>query len=196
MFQLYPILPVNLREPETDHLVLNIMKPHRKFELKEYDPNWVEEFNKKAQVLKSVFGDELLEIHHIGSTSIPGMVAKPQIDILILVRDFFKIKSLYEEIIKFGFTPRGTEYVGTGDEYFTEDTGDGRRLTSVHVFQKGQPKSEEDLKFRDYLRTHKEDRNLYISVKKDLYSKYHDNYSKYDSGKTDVIKEIKERVNK
>ena len=172
------------------------MKPHRKFELKRYDPDWVREFNKKAQILKRVFGEELLEIHHIGSTSIPGMIAKPQIDILILVKDFSKIKGLYKKMTKARFIPRGTEYVGIGDEYFTEDTVDGVRLISIHVFQKGQQRSEEDLNFRDYLRVHKEDRDLYISAKKDLYSKHSDNYAKYDIGKANVIQEIKKRVEK
>lgn len=172
------------------------MKTHRKFELKEYNPDWVKEFDKKAQILKRIFGDELLEIHHIGSTSIPGMIAKPQIDILIFVQDFSKIKDLYEEMMNSGFTPRGTEYVGTGNEYFTEDAVDGTRLASVHVFQIGQSKSRESLNFRDYLRAHKEDRDLYMSVKKDLYNKYSDNYAKYGSGKTSVIQEINKRVEK
>ena len=170
------------------------MKSHRKFELKEYDANWITEFNKKSQILRRIFGDELAEIHHIGSTSIPGMFAKPQIDILILVKDFSKVKNLYEKMAKVGFTPRGTEYVGIGDEYFTEDAVDGTRLTSVHVFQKGEHKGKDILDFRNYLRTHKKDRNLYISVKKDLYSKYSDNYAEYDGGKANVIQEIKKRV--
>ena len=172
------------------------MKPHRKFELKEYSSDWVKEFDKKARVLKSIFGEELLEIHHIGSTSIPGMMTKPQIDILIFVKDFAKVKNLYEEMIRFGFTPRGTEYVGTGDEYFTEDADSGVRLSSIHVFQKDQPRNEEALNFRDYLRTHKEDRDLYMSIKKDLYSKHSNNYAKYDSGKGKVIKEINKRIEK
>lgn len=171
------------------------MKPHRKFELKEYDPNWVNEFNKRAEILKSIFGDELLEIHHIGSTSIPEMVAKPQIDILILVKDFSKVKSFYNDMSNAGFTPRGTEYVGIGDEYFTEDASDGKRLSSIHVFQKGNSKGEEILNFRDYLSTHKEDRDLYISVKRVLFSKHYNNYTEYDSGKGEVIKEIKSRIN-
>lgn len=172
------------------------MKPHRKFELKEYNAGWVQEFDRKAQVLKQIFRDELLEIHHIGSTSIPGMIAKPQIDILIFVKDFSKVKGLYKQMSKAGFTPRGTEYVGIGDEYFTEDSVDGTRLASIHVFQKGHAKSEDILNFRNYLRTHKKDKDLYASVKKDLYIKYLDNYAKYDSGKANVIQEIKKRVEK
>lgn len=172
------------------------MKPHRKFELKEYDPNWVNEFDKKAKILKSIFGAELLEIHHIGSTSIPGMFAKPQIDILILVKDSSRIKNFYEVMTEAGFTPQGTEYAGTDAEYFTEDAEDGKRMTSVYVFQKGQAKSEELINFRDYLRTHKEDKDLYISVKKDLCEKYSENYARYGLGKNEVIQEINKRVAK
>ena len=122
------------------------------------------------------------------------MTAKSQIDILVLVKDFPKVKQFYEQMNAAGFTPRGTEYVGIGDEYFTEDAPDGKRVVSVHVFPEGDPSRERYLNFRDYLRSHEEDRNLYISVKKSLYSENKENYEGYDSGKEDVIVDIRKRA--
>lgn len=171
------------------------MKPHRPYQLKDYDPNWANEFKKKVQILKFIFGDEIIDIQHIGSTSIPGMIAKPQIDILVIIKDLNKVKNYYDAMSRMGFTPRGTDYVGIGDEYFTEDTPSGKRITSIHVLPQGHPKINEYLNLRDYLRSHTQDRNLYIETKKKLYEQYSENYDAYDSGKNDVIKAIIQRAN-
>lgn len=172
------------------------MKPHRPYQLQEYNPAWKEIFSKTAEKLKPILGDNLLEIEHIGSTSIEGMFAKPQIDIMVTVKDLSLIKECYDSLTKAGFVPRGTEYVGIGDEYVTEDAPDGTRLASIHIFQAGHPEIARHLIFRDYLRENKQDRELYISTKKDLYSKYSEDYAKYDSGKHNVITEIHARAEK
>ena len=175
--------------------ILRFMKPHRSYQLKNYNPNWANEFKKKAQLLRSIFGDEVIDIQHIGSTSIPGMMAKPQIDILVIVKDLTRVKNYYDAMSRAGFTPRGTDYVGVGDEYFTEDAPSGERVTSVHVFPQGHPKISEYLNLRDYLKNHKQDRDLYIETKKKLYQQHSENYAAYDSGKNEVIKTIIRRVN-
>lgn len=147
-------------------------------------------------MLRSIFGDELIDIQHIGSTSVPGMVAKPQIDILVIVKDMAKIRNYYGAMSKAGFTPRGTDYVGIGDEYFTEDAPGGERQVSVHVLPEGHPKISEYLNLRDYLRVNKKDRELYIQTKRKLYQQYADDYATYDSNKNDVIQTIIQRANK
>jgi GrpB-like predicted nucleotidyltransferase (UPF0157 family) len=171
------------------------MVPHRPFELKEYDPDWKKRFLDAAEKLKPIFGENLIEIEHIGSTSIEGMVAKPQIDILVVVRDLDAVKNCYKSFIAVGYTPRGRGYTNKDDEYFTEDSLDGRRLTSVHTLQEGNPEIEGYKIFRDYLRVSQEDRKLYISTKRDLYSSHHDNIAEYYRGKTSVIDSIQARAN-
>ncbi len=170
------------------------MRKHRPYELKEYDPEWKEKFLEYAGRLKPILGDNLLEIEHMGSTAIEGMVAKPQIDILAIVKDLDKIKDIYDRFISEGFTPRGREYVGIGDEYVTLDAPNGKRLASIHIFQKGHPRIAEDRLFRKYLSTHESDKQLYIKTKKELYAKHRDNYEGYDTGKNNVIKAIKLRA--
>jgi GrpB-like predicted nucleotidyltransferase (UPF0157 family) len=170
------------------------MKPHRSYELQEYNPEWKERFVKTKEKLQPIFRDNLTEIDHIGSTSIEGMVAKPQVDILVVVKNLDKIKELYHDLEKVGFTIKGRGYVNPDDEYIHEDGPDGKRLVSVHIFQEGNPRINDYKIFRDYLKTNKEDRELYISTKRKLFDLYKDNYAEYDGQKRNVVNEIKTRA--
>lgn len=170
------------------------MVPHRPFELKEYDPDWKRRFSVAAEKLKPILGDNLIEIEHIGSTSIEGMIAKPQVDILAVVKNLDAVKDCYGAFVKAGYVPRGRGYVNKNDEYFTEDSLDGKRLTSIHTLQEGNPKIQEYKDFRDYLRVNEEDRKLYVSIKRASYSSHHDDYAKYYNGKKNVIGSIQERA--
>lgn len=170
------------------------MKAHRPYELQEYDPAWKQRFLDAAEKLKLIFGDNLVEIDHIGSTSIVGMVAKPQVDVLAVVKNLDVVKDKHDDFIKVGFIPKGRGYVAEDDEYMTEDSTDGRRLVSVHTLQEGNSKIAEYKIFRDYLQENEEDRDLYIATKRKLYSEHQDNYADYDSGKKEVITGIKVRA--
>lgn len=170
------------------------MKAHRPYELQEYDSMWRQRFLDAADKLKPIFGDNLVEIDHIGSTSIVGMVAKPQVDVLVVVKNLDVVKNMHDAFIEVGFTPRGRGYVAEDDEYMTEDSPEGKRLTGIHTLQEGNPKIAEYKIFRDYLQSNKEDRDLYIATKRDLYSLHRDNYTEYDSGKKEVITAIKARA--
>ncbi len=173
------------------------MKPHRSYQLQEYDPGWNEKFLTIAEKLRPLFTDNLVTIEHVGSTSIEGMFAKPQIDILVVVKDLSLVKSYYTALTDAGFIPRGTEYVGIiNDEYVTEDAPDGTRIASIHILPEGHPEIKNIQVFRDYLRANKEDRDLYIATKKELYFLYPDNYAEYDNGKREVISGITDRANK
>lgn len=169
-------------------------RTQRPYELMEYDPAWNDRFDEAADKLRPILGDNLISIEHIGSTSIEGMVAKPQIDILAVVKDLDRVPDMYQAFRRVGYIPQGREYVGNGDEYVTEDASDGRRVTSIHIFPAGNPKIEEYRIFRDYLKTHSEDRELYIATKRKLYGLHQDEYVAYDQGKKDVIQQIKDRA--
>ncbi|MDD5043269.1 MAG: GrpB family protein [Patescibacteria group bacterium] len=171
------------------------MKKHRPYWLVKYDPIWPRQFAEKKKLILDVLGNEVLAIHHIGSTSIPGMVAKPQIDILVVVKDLRKVHEKATKMADWGFIPRG-DYTGIGEEYFTEDDAEGERLTSVHILPEGHPEIKNILAFRDYLLENKKDRELYSAAKKELYRKYADNYPKYGAGKKTIITEICKRVKK
>lgn len=170
------------------------MKPHRPYTLEEYNPQWKETFKEVSHRVKEVLGNIALDVEHIGSTSVEGMTAKPQIDILVIVKDLELVKSKHGEMTSAGFTHHGRGYVSEDDDYFSLNTNEGKRVASIHILQEGNAKINYYLIFRDYLRTHPKERDLYISVKKDLYSKHSDNYAAYDGGKNSVILEIRGRA--
>ena len=162
----------------------NNTKPHRPFKLSPYDPSWPKLFEAKKKLILEVMGDTVLNVYHIGSTSIPNMIAKTQIDIMVEVKDLDDVrdKTVVDKMAKNGFTSRG-DYIKVGEEYFTEDNEEGKRITSVHTLPQGHPKIDSILAFRNHILNNKEDRELYINTKKELYAKYANNYHKYDSGK-------------
>jgi len=72
-----------------------------------YDPLWAIKYAEEAEKIKAILGDELITIHHIGSTSVPGLSAKPIIDILVEVRQIEAIDSCNPAFIYLGYEPRG-----------------------------------------------------------------------------------------
>ena len=172
------------------------MKTHRAYQLLPYQPEWKDCFEKAADILRPIFGDNLLQIEHIGSTSIVGMVAKPQVDILVVVKDIVHMKDIYETLQNAGFVPRGRGYVNDDDEYVTKDEADGQRILSIHSLQAGNPKIDEYRIFRNYLQSNDADRELYIQTKQRLFAEHTQNYPEYDSGKKDIIHEINTRAKK
>jgi len=166
---------------------------NRPFKVIEYDHSWPTQYQQYAGTIKGILGDNLTEIHHLGSTSIPGMFAKPNIDIYAAVASFDVLRGSYDKMKAAGFTPRG-DYSHIGEEYFTVDHQDGERIASVHIFEGGSQKITDYKLFHDYLISNEVDRNRYIALKRELYDKYKDDYPAYDSGKRTLIDEIKSKA--
>lgn len=175
----------------TDHDSNITSRPYR---VVEYDPEWKELFKKYAEQIKSVFGTNLVEIHHFGSTSIPGMFAKPNIDMYALVKSLDEVRAQYDAMCSLGFSCRG-DYSNIGEEYFTLDTHEGERIASVHVFEGSNERFKDYRNFRNYLIANDSERERYIALKRDLYEKYKNDYPKYDAGKKELIDELREKAN-
>ncbi|MBY0271839.1 MAG: GrpB family protein [Alphaproteobacteria bacterium] len=161
-------------------------------ELHPYKPEWEKSFQDEAKALKEIFGKNLLEIHHIGSTAIPGTVAKPIIDILPVVEKIEDVDKLTPAFEKLGYTVRG-EFGMPGRRFFIK-TKDGKRYFNVHVFQEGHPDIERHLRFRNHMRTHSEDAKAYSDLKKKLIADAPDDMEKYSWGKEDFVKAIELRA--
>lgn len=166
---------------------------HRPYQVNEYNDNWPKLYRKYALLIQSVLGDNLIEIHHLGSTSIPGMFAKPNIDIYAAVSSLAELRVAVDKLQKVGFTPRG-DYSHIGEEYYTVDQPDGQRIASIHIFQGHNPVIGQYINFRDYLVTHRADRESYIALKRELYDRYRDDYPAYDKGKQALIDAIKAKA--
>src|ERR1700676_2006141 len=98
----------------------------RVIEVVDYDPNWIPAFEKEAAMLTPVFGQRLLEVHHIGSTAVPGLQAKPIIDILVVLDDTGDINSFNPAMEALGYRARAecldAPIPGTpGRFYFSKD---------------------------------------------------------------------------
>lgn len=167
--------------------------PNRPFKLVPYSTEWPKLYATKAEVIKDIFGDLAISVEHVGSTAIPGMPAKPQIDILITVNNLSQVRSLYSTMIKSGFTPRG-DYTGEGEEYFTEDTDAGIRLTSIHVLPNGHVWADDLVNVRDYLRTHAKERERYAAAKIGAVTDHPGNYDEYYRSKLAVIQVIRQEA--
>ena len=166
----------------------------RTIEVVDYRPSWSVCFNKEAAHLAGVFGPQLIAIHHIGSTAIPGIKAKPIIDILVVIKDIKTIETFKTPIQQLGYRPRGEcldkPIPGTpGRFYFSKDT-DGVRSHQVHVCQEGHADVSDKLAFRDYLRTHTKEAVDYSRLKECLASEHRHDIVGYIQGKDAFVKGI------
>ena len=131
----------------------------RTIEVVEHDPVWEKAFLQEAGELLKLFGDSTIAIHHIGSTSVPRLMAKPVIDILIVLRETETIDRFSAPMQALGYKVRGecldAEIPGTpGRFYFSKDDCEKRRTHHVHAYAAGHPEIADKLVFRDYLRVH------------------------------------------
>jgi GrpB-like predicted nucleotidyltransferase (UPF0157 family) len=158
-----------------------------------YQPSWRENYELEAAQLKSIFGGELIEIHHIGSTSIPGMDAKPIIDILMVVHDIRKIDAYNNKMQHAGYIPKG-EYGIPGRRFFIK--GDELHHTHhLHVFQQRHADIARHINFRDYLIAHPEEASKYARLKKKLAVRHHLDIESYQAGKEQFIKQVDQKAN-
>lgn len=146
----------------------------------------------EVDVLTSILGQEIIAIHHIGSTAIPGICAKPIVDILVAVHDIERIDRFNAEMIERGYRPQG-EFGIHGRRFFIK--GDGAQRTHhVHIFQTGNPEIEHHLNFRDYLIAHPKQAQTYSRLKQELASKFPEDIEGYMEGKDEFIKEVDKKA--
>jgi GrpB-like predicted nucleotidyltransferase (UPF0157 family) len=153
-----------------------------------YHPSWPEKYQQEAEKISAIFGQELISIHHIGSTAIPGMSAKPVIDIMPVVRDIEAVDAFNPATIQLGYEPQGENGI-PGRRYFVRG-GDAHRTHHVHTYQPGNPEVDHHLDFRDYLIARPEEAQQYASLKMELARQYPHDIDAYIAGKDAFIKEI------
>lgn len=125
-----------------------------KVELRPHDPQWAEQACRVAGTLHAALGDNLLQVHHIGSTAIPGIVAKPVLDLLPEVRSLAELDACQKALQELGYAWRG-ELGLPGRRYCSLDDPDsGQRLVQLHCYAQGSPEIERHLAFADHLRQH------------------------------------------
>lgn len=135
----------------------------RRISIAQSDPTWPERYQKEALLLQRVLSDIPVAIHHIGSTAVPGLAAKPIIDILLEVPSLHLLDNYNDTLRQAGYTPRG-EYGIPGRRYFVK--GENQRTHHLHAFELGSQHTIRHLAFRDYLRQHSNIAQEYERVKR------------------------------
>ncbi|MEM1398390.1 MAG: GrpB family protein [Pseudomonadota bacterium] len=128
------------------------MAPGKRVQLVPHDPRWAERARDEGNRLADALGPALLAVHHIGSTAIPGILAKPTIDLLPVARSLTALDERRHAIESLGYEWMG-EFGLPGRRYCRlTDPETGRRLLHVHCYEEGSPEIARHLAFRDYLR--------------------------------------------
>ncbi|MBA4541866.1 GrpB family protein [Thermoactinomyces daqus] len=164
----------------------------RKVIVTPYNPRWPEQFAAEAKKIKEALGPEAVCIHHIGSTAVPGLAAKPIIDLIPVVNDIEKIDKLTGNMKAIGYVPMG-EYGIPGRRYFFKGS-EQVHTHRVHIFARGNPEITRHLAFRDYLRAHPDEARRYAELKINLAKQYPASIEHYISGKNDLIKELEQKA--
>ncbi|MEB5478733.1 GrpB family protein [Shouchella clausii] len=167
-------------------------KPHNApVTLLEYDPEWPNQFDREATRIRSVLGNKVLQLEHVGSTSVPGLCAKPIIDILLVVIDSANETTYAPDLEKAGYTLRIRE-----PEWFEHRLLKGPDTDiNLHVFSEGASEVNRMLRFRDWLRSNNADRDKYASVKRHLAQRQWRHVQHYADAKSAIVQEIMERAN-
>lgn len=154
------------------------------------DPNWPILFEREAARIRAVLGGEVVGLEHAGSTSVPGLVAKPIIDMILVVPD-----SADEPAYVPALTAAGYQLVVREPDWFEHRLFKGPDTDiNLHVFTDGAAEVDRMLRFRDRLRTDDGDRELYARTKRTLAGRQWRHVQHYAQAKSDVVREIMGRA--
>lgn len=180
------------KDEELQKITVGELKPHNApITLLEYDSRWPELYAREANRIRTVLGNKALQVEHVGSTSVPGMCAKPIIDMLLVVSDSANEPSYIPDLEAAGYTLRIRE-----PEWFEHRLFKGPDIDiNLHVFSAGTPEIERMLRFRDLLRSNETDRENYAQFKRSLAKNKWKHVQHYADAKTAIVREIMARAN-
>lgn len=162
--------------------------PSERIELVDYDPTWAELFEREQGVLAPVFDGKAVGIEHIGSTSVPGLCAKPIVDVLVGLRELRLTDEQVEDMQRLGYDYLG-EHGLPGRLFFRKEP----RTHHVHVVEHGGEVWDRQITFRDALRADADERRRYDEFKRRLAAEGHPRET-YAELKTPFIREVEARA--
>jgi GrpB-like predicted nucleotidyltransferase (UPF0157 family) len=167
----------------------------RKVEVVPHNPQWRDAFEAEAGHVAAALGENAAAIHHIGSTAIPNIYAKPVIDMLVEVKDITVLDGQSSAMESLGYEVMG-EFGIPGRRYFRKETPEGIRTHQIHAFEAGSAEAKRHLAFRDYMIAHPGEALMYSELKRKLAEEHPLNIDGYIDGKDAFIKEIDRRAAK
>lgn len=182
---------VNEGTPEERLRAVTLGEPQRlsgPVELVAYDPSWPLLFEREAAIIRSALRERAVELEHVGSTSVPGLAAKPIVDIVLAIADSADERAYVPVLEAAGYVLRIRE------PRWHEHRVLKRPDVNLHVFSAGCPEIERMLRFRDRLRTSTADRELYARAKRELARREWKYVQNYADAKTAVVEEILARA--
>ena len=154
----------------------------------EYDSLWGKKYEEESSLIKDILADNCIAIYHIGSTSVPGLAAKPIIDIMVAVRSLEKVDCVADAFSKIGYEYLG-EFGISGRRYLRK--GGDERTHQLHIFQMDDWSNiGRHLAFRNYMRTHEKERTEYAKLKIELAQKFPYDIDGYCDGKEDFVRKV------
>ena len=156
-----------------------------------YNARWPAAFQQESAAIRNALSGTPITLHHIGSTSIPGIVAKPVIDMLGVVPTIDDIDAHERQLAAIGYEGLG-EFGISGRRYFRKTAPDGARTHHLHVFADGSAAIDRHLDFRDYLRAFPAEAAAYADLKQKLAAQF--TGEDYSEGKTEFIRSIEQRA--
>ena len=163
----------------------------RKVEVILYNELWQTMFEEEANNLFEIFGSEIIEIHHIGSTSVNGLKAKPTIDIMPVVLKINQIDEYNAAMVLIGYESKGENGI-KGRRYYKK--GGDIRTHHVHIYEVGNSEIERHLAFRDYLRANPVVAKKYGDLKEKLSRCFPYDIASYINGKDQLALEIQQKA--
>lgn len=158
-----------------------------------HDPDWKMKFQVEADRIAEAIGKTAVRVHHIGSTAIPKIKAKPVIDILLEVASLDALDQKAAILESLGYEAMG-EFGIAGRRYFRLDDAGGTRTTQVHAFEAGVPNVARHIAFRDYMCAHPVEAEAYSALKEHLVNTYPHDMAAYIEGKDAFVKEHERRA--
>jgi GrpB-like predicted nucleotidyltransferase (UPF0157 family) len=159
-----------------------------RYQVVPHNPEWKSRYASEADPIARALHGMAARLHHIGSTAIPGISAKPIIDILVEVDDLGGLDARRSAMEQLGYEVMG-EFGIPGRRYFRKNDASGARTHQVHAFQTGSIGAARHLAFRDYMIAHPEDAQAYGALKERLALQHPDDFEAYMDGKDAFIKE-------
>ena len=172
-------------DPEPEFLVPRA-RHDAQVRLADPDPTWPVEYERQAARIHAALGPRARQLEHVGSTSVPGLAAKPVIDIVLTVVDSADEDAYVPELERAGYVlvHREPDWY---EHRFLRDHGPD---VQIHVFTEGSPEVERMLAFRDRVRRHPEERELYERTKRDLAAREWAYVQDYADAKSEVVEAI------
>jgi GrpB-like predicted nucleotidyltransferase (UPF0157 family) len=163
-------------------------------EVRDYDPHWPVLFEQECSRLRFVVGPAL-KIEHMGSTSVPGLAAKPIIDILVGIPNLSQARSTFEvPFVQLGYSYIPEYEAWLPGELFFRKGMPGPWTHHLHVMEQSNPRWRDFLLFRDYLRLHPEIAAMYGSLKKSLAAEFGENIEGFRTAKHLFVREITDKA--